>query len=708
MLRRNDVPALTIFVSADATRLGPDTGGGPSILCQPEAALEGSTHCPTRASWLSSDVSPVFYHFILSTNNVHSDRMIKARLKQWGYLKNAKKEDWHFLALLHQRRKERGKLSTVFDVRGHRKTVKDLQRFIRNQNMTAEQFLEEARDTTGSKQIPDYIQALTPDSRHYHESPPDDADYFTPSPPQASAQLAYHADAPRQQQFLYPGPSNHNRPRSISASSNELDANNYSHIDRNLQAPIQLDDSAYMSASSGNSSCTQMQMEFEMLGSQVTRPAPLMSRFGDEDISSWAMLSSSPSNSDKSGHSMQFVCSRCNQPSEQHFISLDNFEPHQPVRRDILNGDDHTLHLPVSTKDEGSWLWVSRCFLACMCLTKGDDAAAEQSLREASNEFERLLERKDRQLLTAAGLVMTILHMHDQGSIAKKVIESANQVCERVLAEDHAIRMTIRYLTASSTISQNEWGITSDYMKTICGKFLDYLPQEHEYVIAARYNYAWMLKFEGRMEEAEAEARAVYDLSSKVLGKIHMQSVTCLAVIAGCIYTNAERLDECISIFEEVIRQVSKSLGRHHPYTLEAKRRLAAKLIERAGLTEQTLQLYKDVVWGRVHMLGPQHSFTQGAKDDYEAQLQQMGFWTERNGLPSFQQRELNDLFSPNSPGSWTKISRRRTSSQQTLPRPFINTLAEDDMDDEDDMIVVDERTAGSSSPRSMNELDAY
>ena len=106
---------IAIFVFADATRLGPDTGGGPSILCQPETPSEGSMQCPTRALWLSSDVSPVFYHFVLSTNNVHSDRMIKACLKQWGYLKNAKKEYWHFLMLLHQ---ERGKLSTVCDVPG--------------------------------------------------------------------------------------------------------------------------------------------------------------------------------------------------------------------------------------------------------------------------------------------------------------------------------------------------------------------------------------------------------------------------------------------------------------------------------------------------------------------------------------------------------------------------------------------------------------
>ncbi|KAK5070020.1 hypothetical protein LTR64_001854 [Lithohypha guttulata] len=641
-----------------------------------------------------------------------TDRMIKARLKQWGYLKNAKKEDWHFLALLHQRRKERGKLSTVFDVRGHRKTVKDLQRFIRNQNMTVEQFLDEARDSTGGKQIPEYIQALTPDSRHYNESQLDDVspDYLTPSPPQTAAQLNYHQDVSGPSNFShFSGPTNHNRSRSVSASSNEQAlVGGFSRIHHSLQPPIEIQDSAYISGSSSALSCTQLQMEFEMLSSQVTRPAPLLSRFGDEDISSWAMLSSSPSSSEKSSSSTYFVCSRCNQPSDQHFFSLDNFEPHQAVRRDILNGDDHTLHLPISTKDEGSWLWVSRCFLACMCLSKGDHAAAEQSLREAANEFERLLGRKDRQLLIAAGLVMTVLHQHNQGEITQKVLDSAQQVCERLLAEDHAIRMTIRYLTISANISQKEHGITSAYMKTICDKFLDYLPPDHEYVIAARYNYAWMLKFEGEFAASEAEAREVHKISCRVLGKIHMQSVTCLAVIAGCIWFNDERIDECIAIFTELIHQASQSVGRHHPYTLEAKRRLATKLEKKSGQSVETLRLYKDVVLGRAHMLGPTHTYTIGAREAYEEQLQQMNLWNDPSGLPSKQQCEVQDVFSPNSPGSWTKISRGRTSSQRSTRRPFKNELLDPEMDEDDDLVLVDGREAGSMSPRSLDEFKAY
>ena len=468
--------------------------------------------------------------------------------------------------------------------------------------------------------------------------------------------------------------------------------------------------SAYISAmdSSTSPACTQMQMEFEMLGSQIVQPTPLISRIGDEDISSWAMLSSSPSSSEGSSRSLQFVCSRCNQPSDQHFISLDNFEPHQAVRRHILNGDDHTLHLPVSTRDEGSWLWVSRCFLACMCLRKGDVNGADRSLNEAAKEFERLVARKDRQLLTAAGLVMTILHMHDQGDIARRVIESANQVTSRMLAENHPIAVTIRYLTASATTTPDEEGITSGLLQTAAQGFLDYYPPDHEYVIAARHNYSWMLKYEGRLEEAESEAREVHALSSQTFGDYHMQSVTSHAVIAGCIFATKPRIDECISIFDQVIKHASVSLGRHHPYTLEAKRRMAEKMVERSGSDSHTLGLFKDVLWGRVHMLGPAHPFTTGAREKYEEELQSMNQWTNHAGRPSHARCELEELFSPKSPGSWTKISRRRTLSQPTSQMPLKQDFDEDDMVDDEYEEVFVEVKAGSQSPRSNHEFEAY
>lgn len=605
--------------------------------------------------------------------------MIKARLKQWGYLKNAKREDWYFLALLYQNRKDRGKQSTVFDVRGHRKTVKDLQRFIRNQGVTVDQFLRDAREAAGDKQIPDYIQAVTPDHTHYQDSVPEDEDpdRFTPSPLQSSAHLDMRVT--NRNQFLHPTGYNYSRSRSISAaSSNEPDFPPYPVMRQQRPSTVDTQDAHYtstsFSASSSASSCSQLQWEFETCASQITNPAPLMSRIGHEDLNTWALLTHSPSRSDNSGSSVrtEFVCSRCNQPSNQHFISLDSFEPRQApiMKRDILNGDHQPLHLPISTKEEGSWLWVSRCFLACMCLSKGDTEAAELSLHQAAVEFERLLQRKDRLLLTAAGLVMTILHMHDQGDIARKVIGSANQVAMRLLPPEHPILVTMQYLTASADVSQAKAGITSQTLKTVWHNlsfFYQYEPS-HEYIIAARYNYAWMLKFEGHLDQAENEARAVYELSCRVLGKLHMQSITCLAVIAGCMYDKKPRLNECIEIFGLVVRDTESCLGVHHPYTLEAKRRMAEKILERDGPSERTLHLYRDVLWGRARMLGLAHRFTVAAREGYEDELQSLDLWVHRGtGEPTRWQMEVDELFTAKSPGerSWTRIDRRRRNSNR-------------------------------------------
>lgn len=349
-----------------------------------------------------------------------------------------------------------------------------------------------------------------------------------------------------------------------------------------------------------------------------------------------------------------------------------------------------------------------------MCLSKGDNDAAALCLQQAAVEFERLLIKKDRLLLTAAGLVMTILHQHSQGDIARKVITSANQVAMRLLPPEHPIRVTMQYLTASADMSQKEAGINSRVLKTVWHNFSLFYEGTHEYIIAARYNYAWMLKFEGQLEAAEIEARAVYDLSCQVLGKLHMQSITCLAVIAGCIYENRPRLNECIGTFELVVRDTELCLGVHHPYTLEAKRRMAEKILQRDGPSERTLHLYRDVLWGRARMLGLGHQFTVAAREGYEDELQTLGLWKQRNGEPSDLRREVEELFSVPSPSSrsWTRIDKRRrrstnrysngTGTSGRISLEFGEDELIDDEDEDDELVLIESRRRRrSESPRN-------
>ena len=342
----------------------------------------------------------------------------------------------------------------------------------------------------------------------------------------------------------------------------------------------------------------------------------------------------------------------------------------------------------------------------------GDQHAADASLKEAAKEFERLLEKKDRLLLTAAGLVITVLHMHDQGQIAKQVMESANAIAQ-TLPDGHPIRVTIQYLTASASLSLPESTITSDTLEQVYQNLLYYYPPNHEYCVTARYNYSWMLKYENKLDEAEAVAKEVCQTSCQVFGELHMQSVTALAVVAGCLYPQEHRIDECISIFERVVDKAGSLLGRSYPYTLEAKRRLAIKLGEKLGASPRTLQLYKDILWGRTRMLGSTHNFTSGARDDYEKELKKMNLWVDQYGQPTEQQKEVEELFSPNSPGSWTKIPRRRVSNNnmESLPRVELDEYDmldddEDDDDDDDDEDETDKQEA--ASPTSSNEYEAY
>ena len=101
----------------------------------------------------------LFYSSYTFTDiSVCSPRMYKSRLKTWGLLKNAKKDDWGALAVLYDRERRAGKTTTSWSVRGKRRTIKDLQKYIRSLNLSDEEFLSQQEDDI---EIPDYIVPLS-------------------------------------------------------------------------------------------------------------------------------------------------------------------------------------------------------------------------------------------------------------------------------------------------------------------------------------------------------------------------------------------------------------------------------------------------------------------------------------------------------------------------------------------------------------------
>jgi tetratricopeptide (TPR) repeat protein len=374
---------------------------------------------------------------------------------------------------------------------------------------------------------------------------------------------------------------------------------------------------------------------------QLTDPAPLVSRYGDDDITSWMLLDHPEQGQDP--NEITCSCSVCHQPSAAHFVSIHNTIPQQAPRSILNDNDTERFGLPTTTKEEGAWKWIALCFAACLHLKKGNEELSTKSLSDASTELERLVCRRDRLLLTAANQMITILHLHSQGLIAETITATAKKSIDRMLPDDDPIRITFNYLAATANSSNSaeleNSGITSS---TLYGVYqsLDADPaygSQHPYTISASYNYAWLLRYEGKFEEAEQRLPQVYKTSCSIFGKHHMQSITAVATLAG-VQSGQKKTKEAIENFKIAIRDCEPTLGKSHPYRLEATRRLAQQY-EALGQKKKMVPLYWEVLAGRVRMLGPKHKYTLGQRKDYEELMQELGRWDTAT------QREVEMLF---------------------------------------------------------------
>lgn len=607
--------------------------------------------------------------------------MIKARLAKWEYIKNAKREDWGYLAVLHEIRRKENK-PTAFLIRGHRKTVKDLQRFIRNQNISPDKFLAESFDNFRAKgaQFPDYIRASTPDPEDIIHSPSADtslSEIRSPSP------LVAHRRPSRvslHERKAYASTSPDENSTASGSAQSESDYFEHKcpykcYATEPNHFCITRDTMTNMPSTSSNSgqsqehlqfySFEQRRLELEACSHQLLKPMPLTSKFGHNDMRCWMMIhhrKSTPPTDDKADITEEKVCTGCNQSGSIHFPSLDLFEPQQRQRNILNDTTGQTLQVPTSTRDEGSWVWVSLCFLACMSLTRGDEDVAQMVLAQAESKFEALLLVQDRLLLTAAHLMIAILHMHDQQDISTRILQSARTVVERVLPEDDPIRLTICYLalTANSSLSKRllkEAQCSGDRMGTVYHQLEAKYGKGHPYAIAAHHNYAWMLKYENKKALAEQHARQTCEDSTACFGRLHMQTITSRSVVAGCLAGEKGKERECAEMYRMMINDATQILGVIHPYTLEAQRRLADCLERIPGGMDTALKIHKTILFGRAAMLGKNHSFTLGQKDYYIEMLKRLDKWQDKDGQQSTEQKELTRLNAKHPEEAWEVVS---------------------------------------------------
>lgn len=105
--------------------------------------------------------------------------MYKARLAQWGFSKNYSDRDYQICAVLHHIRLNSGKQATTFEIHGHKRSLKDLHKYIKGRKMSEDDFLATAlknvhcRSQEEQEQDQQYahVRAFTPDPDVENEAP---------------------------------------------------------------------------------------------------------------------------------------------------------------------------------------------------------------------------------------------------------------------------------------------------------------------------------------------------------------------------------------------------------------------------------------------------------------------------------------------------------------------------------------------------------
>ncbi|KAF7509198.1 hypothetical protein GJ744_008258 [Endocarpon pusillum] len=563
-----------------------------------------------------------------------TERMFKARLGPWGLNKNSKNNDWGAMAKLHKIRRESGKSATEFLIHGRRRTLAQLRKHIRSKSMTDQQFLAAALNI----EIPSYIRCYTPEQ----EDVTDEAS--------SASQLGDGRSVPQPLPSgeLLSSPTKLGKPR-LSVTSLLNKPNNDA---LPLIGQISLSEAVLQTACRPESQMVnQQQLSRSTNGIMVTSPSqsslnlssPLatpcqhiqsqLNRMAQralvpsaapqcnfEDLDSWVFLTNLLNDAD---HSPILNCSQCNQSLFSHLNTLDDYVHVDSFSNATTPASSQLIPVFTGEHQAAALKWVVRCFSACIYMTQGTSNFAQQSLFDAESEVKNMLETDNPLTLTSLNLILSILHVHDQGSIVESIVGSALKVASNMLGCRNPITITIAWMTAAAGKKLPQPGLDASALRRVCQDFTEQLGGSHPHSITALYNLSWNLIIDGAWDEAESNLRRLYQTSCQILGLSHMQTITALTSLSR-VLSNQNKNGAAIETMQEAIERSKNTIGPSHPYRLESKRRLAL-LYEKVNDKPQMESLYWDVLRGRVKMLGRKHPYTAGAKVDLIKLLHELG-----------------------------------------------------------------------------------
>ncbi|WP_106410449.1 tetratricopeptide repeat protein [Pseudofrankia saprophytica] len=227
---------------------------------------------------------------------------------------------------------------------------------------------------------------------------------------------------------------------------------------------------------------------------------------------------------------------------------------------------------------------------------------------------------------TAADALLTLWPADDYATTELVAALRANTTTLAAHAGDqlwHPDGHPLLYRAGLSLLRAGLHTATVVYWHHLTGKATRLLGAEHPDTQLARGNLAFAYGQAGRIDEAISLLEQVVADTARQLGDEHPSTLIARGHLA-CPFEEAGRTDEAISLLERVVADTARLLGDEHPSTLIARVNLATSY-GRAGRTGEAIVLEERVVADAGRLLGDEDPDTLIARANLAASYREAG-----------------------------------------------------------------------------------
>lgn len=599
--------------------------------------------------------------------------MYKSRFTKWGIGKYTSKQDWQAFVILKDRARAAGIDLRQVQIHNRIRNLPELERYLRKQEISEEDFLNEAIKAGAS--VPDHVRSIPAPVSSAEQTAAVDG-VWTPIghscdsfvnetlnslPTIEGVELPLFESSFNNAQGL---PHDH---------SNKFEGSQLQHHDPQSCPQGDAPRESHFKHHDHPQSCPSgIPPELTMYLAQAVNPMSGIMPIGPSyvDLSAMAEQISTPYQAHVyHNHGTREIdvthgTANLSVPSFQSLaqarLESVDFDGAQDLRqnRQLSSADDlsSALHMPVPgsvpdptaqyVQTEEHHAFMGYVFMACMSDAAGvvdcDVDLREFWMDQASLKLRVMCVAQDPMLLVTVHTILVWLQVHDTDSRAESLIGDLSRETEFELGKDSSIAVTLQCMTAAAGKKLPNSPIGLDTLRRVVHEFGAEMGPNHPHTLVALYYMCFhMLLVHRRFAEAEEELRKLYNTTSNILGKSSFLAVCVLGTLSRA-QSRQNKHHAALDTVNQCIQEAP--LGLNHPHRLELLSRKAlicGHLKDKLKPEEDTERLYWDammerlhwtVVRGRVATLGGHHSHTQAAHETLLETLTTNGRWELMKG----------------------------------------------------------------------------